>query len=225
MGRRPSSWRGVPCRAVPRARACGKIVAFLSMLRTILPIGTAMVFAPRATADPQACSIVMGRTELDGNLVVDTPGNLDWFAGPSQGFLQTGVPCGLPATFTPGTNVKIIEAHKMERDFCNGQGLKDGTVFGSTADKNNSCLVVGLAPWQHKTGDIPAKDDLTEAYAVVYQDLDPLSIPPNQFYLFIAVGHRSNDGDMHLDFEYNQQGVTEAIAPNGESILVRRPRT
>ncbi|HZN82429.1 MAG TPA: hypothetical protein VFC01_22530, partial [Mycobacterium sp.] len=174
-----------------------------------------------ARADTQSCTSEMGGVEIDGNLVADAPGKYDWFGPAGQGFLQTGASCGQPIQQAIIGNLAIKCISPMVRDDCNAGGSKDASVFGSTADKNNSCLVTGLQPWQCKTGDVPQKNDLTEAYAAVFQDQEPTSPTFGDHLLFVAVGHRSTDGDNHLDFEFNQAGVTTCI--NG--VIVGGPGT
>lgn len=154
------------CRHPRFGRARSSMLALWGVVALVAAIAS----VPRqASADAQSCtgaSFVFGGMEVDGNLTIETPGLRDWFGASGSAFLQSSsVPCGVAypdATFNP-LQLKPITIHNMVRDDCNAQGNKDTSVFGSTSDKNNSCLVVGLGPWQCKTGDVPQKNDLTEA--------------------------------------------------------------
>ena len=213
-----------------RARSRAIPLAICTIVALTAGIGA---LSRSAIADAQSCNLNIGGLEIDGNLVSDSAGQLDWFLPTSggsagDGFLQRSPTCGVAypdAIFDPA-RIKTLTIHNMVRDDCNAQGNKDSSVFGSTSDKNNSCLVLGLAPWNCKSGDIPQKNDLTEAYAAVWQDKRTLvngapNPTLNHLFLGIAVGHRSTDGDNHIDFEYNQQGLSDCI--NG--VIVGPPAT
>src|SRR5262249_4585895 len=93
------------------------------------------------------------------------------------------------------------------------------------SDKNNSCLVIGQAPWSCKIGDIPQKNDLTESFATSFVDNDPLSPTFGQTFLFVGIAHREVNGDNHIDIEFNQRGLIQTTDASGNCIIIGPPGT
>ena len=87
----------------------------------------------------------------------------------------------------------------------------DYTQFAGMSNKNDDDIDPGMDPWNWGGGNSggPQKNDLTNTYlATVIDDCDNL-------WLFFGAETRSISGDSHVDFEFNQAGVTVTGAQAG----------
>jgi len=75
------------------------------------------------------------------------------------------------------------------------KGLVDRTTFAGS-NKNNDAIIT----WQWDTGNVPAKDDIANAYAYAKVVNDKLRI-------YAGIERIDPSGDSHVDIEFNQLGV------------------
>src|SRR5262245_11828329 len=189
---------------------------FLSLICSALALAVLGARTP-GFALPAQHGVAAG-FQIDGDLTA-TAGFIDWFTGTGDvgtGVVQRGSCAAVDATKTTFT-----------RDHVWASGDTDISVFGATSDKNNSCIVIGQAPWNFKTGSGPQKNDLTEAYATVRVDDDPFSPTFGHTFFIAAVGHRATNGDNHVDFEINRRGLVSIFDPGSttQGIIVGGPGT
>lgn len=81
------------------------------------------------------------------------------------------------------------------------KGLTDKTTFASS-NKNNDAIIT----WQWDTGNVPAKDDIANAYAYAKVVNDNLRI-------YAGIERIDAAGDSHVDIEFNQKPVGLDEAP------------
>jgi len=136
------------------------------------------------------------------------PAGDDWAQGPANHgiFDNDGM-----ANTDPGTGDPYRAFLQTDENWGNrGDGF-DPDQFGSTSDKNNNPIGPGELPWSwNGIGGGPQKNDLTNCY--VYTYIDPGT---GHRWVAVAAETRSNNGDSHVDVEFNFAGLTVTEDPPG----------
>jgi hypothetical protein len=79
----------------------------------------------------------------------------------------------------------------------------DDTIFASS-NKNND----PVSTWRWDTGNVPVKDDISNAYAYATFDDTPTTSPDvPHLIIYTGLERLSPGGASHVDFEFNQAGV------------------
>src|SRR5712692_7935362 len=189
------------CDSIPKywrlaAKASGCVARHVSSLAALFLLFTVSATAtePIAFADS-----TVGSFEIDGNLIVDhtvPPAEpIDWLSSPFPASL---------ITFTDAT----------------GQG---DDIFGQGSKENDQ------STWVCTTGSAPQKDD------IVNQLLVPQSATPvagevafrfvgSKQFLYANWSRLSNNGDAHIDYEFNQaDAATDPASPTCTLLAKRTP--
>jgi hypothetical protein len=122
---------------------------------------------------------------------------------------ETGVP-----TVDPDTGLRFRSLHLLDQNWGNeGHGF-DSNVFAGR-NKNNDHIGVNDRPWEWEGGGTggPQKNDLTNAY--LHTRKDPVT---GDRWVFVGAETRSTNGDSHVDFEFNQAGITQEGNSEGRLI-------
>jgi flagellar hook capping protein FlgD len=165
-----------------------------------------------STAEPArsqnaTCGSVAG-FEIDGNLI--TNGQDDWAdscgsAGGNAIFLN--------AARQP--NPILVDPAVSFRDADWGGKHQDPTAFSGGSNRNDDDIGAGQHPWVTSSGSGQPRTDLTDIYLTSRFEFIPG--PPSETVLWLIFGGatRSDNGDVHVDFEFNRAGITEVPGPPG----------
>src|SRR5712692_473783 len=172
-----------------------RLVLLIATLLLLLPIGTQL--AKRTTL----AGNIVGSFEIDGNLTVDhlvPPSEpIDWDSSPFPAALTT---------FTDGT------------------GSTDD-IFGQGSKENDQ------SSWVCTTGSAPPKDDIVNEISVngappvageIAFRFFPVSGVQKQF-LYANWSRLSNNGDAHIDYEFNQADPSTNPVPGCPQLPLRTP--
>src|SRR5216684_7772366 len=172
-----------------------RLVLLIATLLLLLPIGTQL--AKRTTL----AGNMVGSFEIDGNLTVDhlvPPSEpIDWDSSPFPAALTT---------FTDGT------------------GPTDD-IFGMGSKENNQ------STWICTAGSAPPKDDIVNEISIngarpiageIAFRFFPVSGVQKQF-LYANWSRLSNNGDAHIDYEFNQADPSTKPVPGCPKLPLRTP--
>lgn len=94
-----------------------------------------------------------------------------------------------------------------------GDGV-DPTTFAGSSNKNDDLIGLGQEPWDWGPGGGgPRKNDLTNTY--FHTRVDGAT---DDHWAFIAAETRSTNGDSHVDFEFNQAGISQVGDAAGQLV-------
>ena len=177
------------------ASTAPRVLLILSAFLLMLLMGT------RTANRVALAGNTVGSFEIDGNLVVDhlvPPAEpIDWESNPFPAALTT---------FTDGTG---------STDDAFGQGSKENDQ----------------STWSCITGSAPAKDDLVNEISIngappvageIAFRFSPVSGVQKQF-LYADWSRLSNNGDAHIDYEFNQADPSTNPVPNCPQLPLRTP--
>jgi hypothetical protein len=147
--------------------------------------------------------------EIDGNLIANTPGLVDWLDGPtpcasgSGGVLSNATPGGAKTTLPAGF---VLVEHRL-----------DGTSNNDRVFKGNSNkLSDDPNTYSWLSGNSPPKDDIGNAAFAFYLDSS------NKLWVAVSGDRSSVNGDSYIDFEMlqnslirNNSGGFTSTGPNG----------
>jgi len=136
------------------------------------------------------CGVASGFA-IDGNIVA-TGANDDWATGVS----------GVGVLLSNGAPNPVRLPAFWHRDGNWGTGV-DPSTFSKEA-KNNDNIAAGFDPYEYGSGSGPQKNDLTDTYAHARVDGN------GDVWLIMGAATRATNGDSHVDFEFNQAGVSIA---------------
>ena len=166
-------------------RSLGADIAAGNATPKAIILSVLLFFMTAFSAAPRArASSTVGSFEIDGNLVDDSgPGEpIDWLSTPFPAALTT-------FTDTTGSN---------------------DDIFGLGSKENDQTT------WQCVTGNAPAKDDVVNEISIP-QSSTPVAgevafrFVGQQQFLYANWSRLSNNGDAHIDYEFNQ--LNPAINP------------
>ena len=166
-------------------RSLGADIAAGNATPKAIILSVLLFFMTAFGAAPRArASSTVGSFEIDGNLVDDSgPGEpIDWLSTPFPAALTT-------FTDTTGSN---------------------DDIFGLGSKENDQTT------WQCVTGNAPAKDDVVNEIAIT-QSSTPVAgevafrFVGQQQFVYANWSRLSNNGDAHIDYEFNQ--LNPAINP------------
>jgi hypothetical protein len=116
-------------------------------------------------------------------------------------------------TVDPQTGILYRSLHLLDRNWGNEGDGSDPTVFAG-GNKNSALIGPSDEPWEWDGGGGgPQKNDLTNAY--LHTRLDPVT---GDRWVFVGGETRSTNGDSHVDFEFNQAGIVQIGATDGELV-------
>ena len=156
-----------------------------------------------ATSQPHTGGIVAGfeideNYPLDDTIINQVQGTVDWYT--ALGLHLGGAVCAPPISFfNPSPSIGQATWQLDDRWNNNNQ---DASAFGGTSNKNDDHIGAGQSPWTTTVGSGPQKNDITNVYFHTRVDAN------SQRWLIFGAETRAANGDSHVDWEYNQVGVT-----------------
>jgi hypothetical protein len=150
---------------------------------------------------PPNCAVSPGGFDIDGEFYSDAPLNVDW----ARGLAQTGA-----YVFNDdGTPNLFPSLRAFDGNWGNRSTQQELSKFSGTSNKNNDDISATGAPWTWEVGDGgPAKNDLTDV--LVYGE-----IFAGDVWIYLGSCTRSNNGDSHVDIQFNQAGLEMIEDPPG----------
>src|SRR5262249_33389961 len=136
--------------------------------------------------------------ELDGNVVTESATTHDW----DQVFADAGSPA-TRGTFTSGA-ISGAVAGSFVTDAVNSNA---DDIFTGGGSKDTQGIQEG--PWKFTASKPQGKNDITHAYAALYNTADGHSI------LYAALDRFDNSGDATVGFWFFRNNVTESSAVSG----------
>lgn len=175
-----------------------------------------------------------GWLELDGNILTDAPPGAihDWANSGAASPTNTcpAVPgtvnvsgsgglfnCGSPGSGSAPPNPPTLTAAAADPTIVSTLFVVDPLSSDTTACGAGDSTVLGgglkngddISTFSFSTGNVPAKDDLGNIYAVSRIRAD------GHHELFFAAERTVNNGDSHMDFEFMQSKVTRSAGCSG----------
>ena len=153
-----------------------------------------------------------------GHKPADILGDGNAANGPDWGDLFDGTPT--PAEIDTAVALYGGVAGAFIKDDLSQSSGVDRTTFSGAggSNKNNDVISGGGDTWHWDSGNVPAKDDLDNAYAyATFWDHDGLPGTPEHLVFFAGFERIDESGDSHVDIEFFQDdvGLDEAVPCNG----------
>ena len=147
-------------------------------------------------------------------MIADVTAFVPFELGPGSGSDEGGLTniLGDPGTNGPdwadlfdanGNKINLTDVAAFVKDDISAGSLTDTTVFsGGPGDKNQD----HISDWTWTTSSVPAKDDVTNAYAYG-------KVQNGKFILYVGVEREDPSGDAHVDVEFFQNTIGLSSPP------------